>query len=405
MFGEYFSLSWKSLKHRGLRSWLTMLGIFIGIAAVVALISLGNGLETAITGQFGALSVDVLTIQNKGAGFGPPGSTVAEKLNDNDIELLESVNGVEVVVPRLVRVGKVEYNKISSFDYTADIPDEEDQLDFVYDSFGLETKEGRLLTTMDSGKILLGSDIAKSQKYDKDLRVGSDLVIEGKSFEVVGILEATATFQVNNAILIPRKDMQEIFDAEDEWDVIALRVSDKDNIEEVAEEIEDTLRDDRNEDIGEESFEVQTPAQALDSVNTILNVINIIVIGIAAISLFVGGVGITNTMYTSVLERKKEIGIMKAIGAKNSDVLLIFLIEAGLLGLAGGIIGAIIGLGLAFGAAGATNGFFGTNLIEVGVSYPLLSAAILFSFFVGIISGTFPALRASKLNVVDAIRN
>ncbi|MEK6894962.1 MAG: ABC transporter permease, partial [Nanoarchaeota archaeon] len=135
MIKEYFNLSWKGLKHRGLRSWLTMLGIFIGIAAVVALISLGSGLRTAITGQFNALSVDKLTVQNKGSGFGPPGSAVAQKLNDHDVKIIESVSGVEIVVPRLVRVAKVEYNKVSSFFYVVDLPDNSKKADFVYDSF------------------------------------------------------------------------------------------------------------------------------------------------------------------------------------------------------------------------------------------------------------------------------
>ncbi|MDO8468084.1 MAG: ABC transporter permease [Nanoarchaeota archaeon] len=405
MIKEYFNLSWKSLKHRGLRSWLTMLGIFIGIAAVVALISLGSGLRTAITGQFNALSVDKLTLQNKGSGFGPPGSAVAQKLNDHDVKIIEGVSGVEIVVPRLVRVAKIEYNKISSFFYVVDLPDESKKADFVYDSFNIKSQEGRLLTSNDRNKILLGSDIAKTKSFDKDLRVGSKVTIEGKDFEIIGVLEPTGTFQVNNAIIIPTKDLQEVLGIEDEWDVIGLQVEDKDEIEQIAQIIENRIRQDRNEKLGEESFSVETPAQVLSSVNTILNIINIIIIGIAAISLFVGAVGITNTMYTSVLERRREIGIMKAIGARNSDVLLIFLIEAGLLGLAGGIIGAVIGLGLAFGAASAANGFFGTKIIEISISYSLLFSSILFALLVGIAAGTFPAYRASKLNVVDAIKS
>jgi len=140
-------------------------------------------------------------------------------------------------------------------------------------------------------------------------------------------------------------------------------------------------------------------------VNNVLNIINVIVIGIALISLFVGGVGIANTMYTSVLERTKEIGVMKAIGARNSDIMWIFMIESGLLGLVGGIVGALMGLGGAMLAANLANQALGNDLFIVSVDYVLLFGAVGFSFFVGIISGVLPAIQASKLNVVEALRS
>jgi len=129
-----------------------------------------------------------------------------------------------------------------------------------------------------------------------------------------------------------------------------------------------------------------------------------VLVGIAAISLLVGGVGIMNTMYTSVLERTKEIGTMKAIGAKNSDILTLFLIESGLLGAIGGIVGAAAGLGLAYSAANGANSFFGERLFAIQFSPFLFFGAISFSFFVGILSGVLPAYQASRLNPVEALR-
>ena len=164
------------------------------------------------------------------------------------------------------------------------------------------------------------------------------------------------------------------------------------------------MRKDRNQDIGEEDFEVQTPIQSLATVNTILNVINIVVIGIALISLLVGGIGIANTMFTSVLERTKEIGIMKAIGAKNSNILSVFMIEAGVLGLVGGIVGAIIGLGLAFAVSKIANAALGSVILSVTPSMPLIFSSIAFALLIGIASGLFPAYQASKLNPVEALR-
>jgi len=406
MISDYFKLSLGNIKHKGLRSWLTILGVVVGIAAVVALISLGNALQAAVLGQFGSLSVDTLTIQNKGTGFGPPGSTVVEKLNKHDVDVIESVNGVDIVIPRLIRVGSLEYNEVSGFGYAGDIPNNQEAIDIIYDSFDLEAEEGRMLRVGDTGKVMLGNDFLNSNDFGKDFRVGKKIKLKGKiekEYEIVGILERGSSFTLNSVVFLMNDDMEELFGIDDEIDLIVVRVQDKDKIEDVANEIERKLRNDRNEKIGEESFSVETPLQALGAVNTVLGIINIIIIGIAAISLFVGGIGIANTMYTSVLERRKEIGVMKAVGAKNKDILILFLIESGLLGLVGGIVGALLGLGAALFVSGAATSALGVPF-EVVISYPLIFGAIGFSFLVGMISGVLPAMQASKLNVVDALR-
>jgi len=401
---EYFSLAFGNLKHRGLRSWLTMLGIFIGIAAVVSLISLGQGLQAAVMGQFGSLSIDKLTIQNKGTGFGPPGSTVVVKLNDHDVDVIKKVGGIEEILTRLIRVVRVEYNGVATYNYVADVPDSQTLINFMYESTNVKIGDGRLLRAGDRGKIIVGADIAKSEQYGKNIRVGSKLIINGKNFEVVGILKKSSSFQINAVILINTKDLEDILNIKNEYDVIVAQVADKNKIEDIAKNIEDSLRRDRNEKAGQEDFSVQTPEQALSSVNTILSIINLIVAGIAAISLIVGAVGIANTMYTSVVERTKEIGVMKAIGARNSDIAWIFLIEAGLLGLVGGVVGALMGLSLAFVISYGANSFLGENLFTVSISYFLLFGSIAFSFGIGVASGVFPALQASRLKIVDALR-
>jgi len=404
MIKDYFILAFGNLKHRGLRSWLTILGIFIGIAAVVSLISLGAGLKEAITGQLGALAVDKLTIQNKGSGFGPPGSTVVEKLNDNDIKIIEGVKGVDKIIPRLIRVGSLEYNEISGFGYAASIPEEQDSINLIYGAFGVEAEEGRVLKAGDKGKIMLGNGFLDTEDFEKKFVVGKHAKINDREHEISGILKATSNFQMNNIVFMMADDMEELFETENEYDILVVQVINKEEVEEVAKEIKRKFREDRNEKPGEESFSVESPLQALGTVNNVLNIINLIVVGIAAISLFVGGVGIANTMYTSVVERTREIGIMKAVGARNSDVLFIFLIESGLLGLVGGIVGALVGVLGSFGVAGMANQAMGGDLFVITISYPLLTGAIGFSFIVGVVSGVLPALQASKLNVVDALR-
>jgi len=401
---EHFLLAFSNLKRRRLRSWLTILGIFIGIAAVVSLISLGDGLRTAITGQFSTLSVDKLTIQNKGTGFGPPGSTVVKKLNDDDLKAIEGVTGVKQVVARIIRITGIEYNKILSFGYVADLPPDSKGADLVYSAFNAEAEEGRLLRENDRKKVLIGYDLANNNNFDKKLEIGNKIKINNQEFEVIGILKKASSFQINIVYILPREDLEQILGIKNEYDLIVAEVEDKDKIQEVSEAIKAELRKIRKLKEGEDDFTVETPIQALASVNTILNIINLIVAGIAGISLVVGGIGIANTMYTSILERRKEIGVMKAIGAKNSDIAWIFLIESGLLGLVGGIIGAIMGLSLAFSGAQFANQALGQNLFRVSISYTLLFGSVLFSFVIGSISGVLPAIQASKTNVVDALR-
>jgi len=404
MIRDYISLSFDNLKHRGIRSWLTMLGIFIGIAAVVSLISLGNGLQEAITGQFASLSTDKLTIQSASSGYGPPGAGAARKLTEHDMNVIKSVEGINMVVPRLIRVAKVEYNKVAEFDYIASMPDDQKQVDMIYEAINIKVDSGRLLTAGDRGKIVLGSNFLKNDNFGKPLKTGSSLKIQEKNYEVIGILKTSSTFQVNMAILMNEKDMKDALDIGDEIDIIVAQVENENEINDVGSRIEEKMRKDRKQKKGEEDFSVQTPIKALGTVNLILSIINLIVTGIAAISLIVGGIGIMNTMYTSVLERTKEIGIMKAVGARNSDVMKIFLIESGLLGLVGGIVGAVIGLLLAFGVSGAANAAFGSVILKVTLSWPLLLLSIAFSLIIGVVSGISPAIQASKLKPVEALR-
>ena len=404
MIKDYLSLALGNLKHRGLRSWLTLLGIVIGIAAVVSLISLGQGLEKAITGQFSDLSADRLTIQNIGTGFGPPGSTSVRKLSEHDIEIIKRVSGISEVIPRLIRIVSFEYNDVRTFEYAGSMPDNQDDIEYIYKSLSFELEEGKLISSDDDGKVLLGNDFIDTEKFGKKLRVGSKIILQGREFEVSGFLKKAGSFQLNSVVFMGEKDLKEILKIGDEIDIIIVQIIDKNRIEKVAEDIKKELRKDRHLKDGDEDFSVETPLQSLGSVNLVLDIINIIVTGIAAISLLVGGIGVANSMFTSVLERKKEIGVMKAVGAKNSDILWLFLIESGLIGLVGGLVGAVLGLGFAFAVSLAANAGFGSNIISVSISYPLLLASLAFSFVLGIFFGIIPALQASKLKPVEALR-
>jgi len=172
----------------------------------------------------------------------------------------------------------------------------------------------------------------------------------------------------------------------------------------VAETIERKLRRSRGEKEDQETFTVQTSEQLAQTFQSIFAVIQAVFVGIAAISLVVGGIGFMNTMYTAVLERTKESVTMKAVGAKNSDILYIFLFESGLLGLVGGSIGILLGVGIAKAVEYIATVQLGTVFLQAAFGYELILGALLFSFVVGSASGVLPAIQAAKLKPADALR-
>ena len=206
-------------------------------------------------------------------------------------------------------------------------------------------------------------------------------------------------------IMMNEQDLRDLMGRQgDDYDQIIAEMEPNANVEKVQLDIEKRLRKIRNVKEGEEDFSIETPASIIESVNSVILGIQIFVYIIAAISILVGGIGIMNTMYTAVVERTKEIGIMKSIGAKNSTIFSLFFIESGFLGAVGGIIGAILGWGLATGLSFVGRLVLGSDLISASISPTLIFSSILFSFILGSFFGTLPAIQASKLNPVDALR-
>jgi putative ABC transport system permease protein len=405
MISGYFKLAVSSLIRRKLRAWLTMIGIFIGIAAVVSLIGLGEGLRNAINSQFGFLGTDILAVTASG-GFGPPGTGVVDPLTDKELNAIRKVTGVEGVGGRIIEAGKLVFNRKTSFGYAASMPDGEDRKVLEH-LMNMEAAKGRLLQDGDSGVVLLGYNFYESTElFGKPITPGSKIQLQDREFKVIGILEKKGNFQIDMSVFLNEDDLRGLVGrADDEYDAIAVQVNENADIAKIQATIEKELRKIRDVKEGEEDFSVQTPASVLASVNSVLLGVNIFVILIAAISIVVGGIGIMNTMYTAVVERTKEIGIMKSIGAKNSTIFTLFFIESGFLGTAGGIIGAVIGILLASGLALIGQLALGSDLISAKFNPLLIIASILGSFLIGSISGTLPAVQASKLNPVDALRH
>ena len=405
MLRDYFSLAAENLKTRKLRTWLTMIGIFIGIAAIVSLISLGQGMKDAITSQFQSLGSDRLTIQAKGIQFGPPDSNVVVPLTKDDIKVIEKVNGVDSVSGRLIQTAVATFEKKNKVTWFVDAPSDSKQRALFNDVLKPKTSSGRFLSTSDKYKVVVGNDYSTSPLLGKEVVVGDKIEINGQQFEIVGILEKKGNPQFDLAIYMNEEVLRDVTNTPDKVSMITVRINKGEDLNRMADTITRALRRARNEAEGKETFQIQTPEQTLSAVNTILTIVQAVLIGIASISLLVGGIGIMNTMYTSVLERTKEIGIMKAIGAKNSDVLLIFLIESGFLGLLGGIIGLTLGILISKSVEIIATNVLGTGLLKASISIYLLAGALLFSFLIGSISGVLPAIQASKMTPVKALRS
>lgn len=403
MLYDYFRISFRNISRRKLRSWLTLVGIVIGITAVVALIGLGQGLEKAITSQFSALDPDMISVSATG-GFGPPGFGVSKPLTKDNLEDIRKVNGVDKAGARLLEAGKLEFNDVIGFGYAGSMPKDEGR-ELIIEVLDLETQKGKLFGEDETGKVVIGADLADedtAERFGKKIDVGSKILINDEVFEVIGILEKLNNFLLDSLVIMNEDDMRELFElSDDEYDIIMVRAEKKEDIPKVVEDIEQLLRKDRDVKLGEEDFSVETAQNILDTIDSVIFAVQLFVYIIAGLSIVVGGFGIMNTMLTSVLERTRDIGIMKSIGARNSNIFWLFLIESGLIGSVGGLIGATFGALAAFGVTQV----LGSELIQADISFTLFGGAVLGSFTLGSIFGVVPAYRASRLHPVDALRH
>lgn len=404
MIRDFFTIALDGLKHRKLRTWLTMLGIFVGVASIVALISIGDGMQTALTEQFKKIGTNRIIITPGGTFIGPMGEALSTaKLTEDDVNLIETVRGVERAGGVITRTIKIEFKKQVKHATVLGIPTDSKAVKLIEDVGFFDIKEGRQIKDPDRYKANLGHFIAYDA-FDDSINLNDKIYIDDRAFNIAGIQEKVGVGMYDRMVRIPKDTLKEISDIGDEVSMVFAVALPGYTAAEVAENIKKKLRKDRGLEEGEEDFSVETAENAIKSVLNIMGIVQLVVISLASISLLVGGVGIMNTMFTSVMERTRDIGIMKAVGAKNKDILSLFLIESGLLGMTGGVIGITIGSILSLIVEFIAQNVFDVYILRAAITPTLIFGALFFSFAVGCISGFIPARDAAKLSPVKAFR-
>lgn len=385
----------KNLRRAGMRTVLTLIGVIIGIAAIVSLLSIGQGLNVAVEQQFQSLGSNTIFVI-PGANAGGLSRVV---LTSGDISTLEGVRGVNAVVPIYGAAAILEYNnqKINVQVSSADA----EKSSIFEDTGYFDVAEGRNFSKNDSDSVLIGDKIAH-EYFDRTIAPRKIVKINGEPFTVIGIMKPQAQSfgggpNTGTSVFMSLEAFNKIAQNVSP-SIIFVKTDSGNDVEYAVSEIKDYLAD----KYGEKSVLVSSADDLLDQVNAILGVITLVIAGIGGISLIVGGIGIMNAMITAVLERTREIGLMKALGASNQRILIMFILEAGFIGMIGGTIGVLLGYGLSFVIAyiGTSSGFALTAVITPEITI----GALLFGLIVGIVSGLLPANRAANLDPVMALR-
>lgn len=388
---ETLSAALKSLLLNKIRSFLTMLGVIIGVFAVISLVSLVGGIQNYVEDQFNDLGANLIFVSSGNNNYrgGRPGQNLSSSnLKEEHIELIEkeASDYIDYVTPTVQTVKTIKY-KTNSF-YTTIIG-----VSYTADKiFSINAAEGRFLNKSEvnnSSKSVVIGYAMKKKLFSQENPLKKNIKIDGKSYEVVGIL-AKKNPEYDEALIMPYTTLRDNFDGTTIISIVSKAKS-QFPITKAAESVKLAMYRDLHDD----EFSVMTQEDILESINSILGILAVALATISGISLLVGGIGIMNIMLVSVTERTREIGLRKALGATSFDIKRQFMIEAVIISLSGGLIGLLLGWLSTLAIK---------NLVRATVPFWAIPLALGFSIVVGVVFGTYPAAKASEKDPIEALR-
>jgi putative ABC transport system permease protein len=396
---EAFALALEMLAANRVRTALTMLGVVIGVAAIILLVSLGEGATAYITRELTGLGTNLLIItpgktQTSG-GFHPPTASTVRKLTYEDaVALRRRATLLTDAVPVVLGTGKIRYQGVSRDTSVIGVTPEFQRVRNLYVEIGQfvseEDVEGRRRV------VVLGRTV-KRELFGEENPLGQFVTLADSRYRVIGIMERKGVslgFDIDDLVFIPVKSAQDLFDTDRLFEILAS-VRSPDEIDRATQQVKDILMRRHG---NREDFTLTSQGAILSAFTTILKILTAVLGGIAGISLLVGGIGIMNIMLVSVRERTREIGIRKAVGARRRDILGQFLLESVMMSSLGGGLGIVVGVG----GAKALSLFF--TYLPTQVSPWAILMAFGFSAAVGIFFGVYPARRAALLDPIQALR-
>ncbi len=412
---DIFALAITNIQHRHLRSWLTILGIVIGVASIISLISISLGVSAEINSRISTLGTNIITISpggqqsaSLGGGFGGGAGpargatggggggggfgvqTSQATLSFEEANVLRSLPGVYRLDARLSKREQVQYKERNA---TLSIVGTEP--DAFPDDVGVNLTSGRYLSSSDQYAAVIGYNIANETFNDFSM-INKQIKINGVPFRVVGILQQSGLGSSDSTVYIPQRTAQTLFNQSTDASQIVVVVSPDHDTDTVASEIEDELIILHHVTATTEDFTITTAATLQSTISSITDTLTLFLGGIASISLLVGGIGVANTMFMSVLEQTKDIGVFKSIGAKNRDIIYLFLCEAATIGFIGGALGVALSYAVSYILASLG--------IPSVLDPTLVIGGLVFSVLIGIVAGIAPARNAASIPPVEALK-
>src|SRR5215207_382361 len=403
LIGEILRVALGALRANKLRSLLTMLGIVIGVAAVIAVVALGTGAQSAVKDRISSLGTTLLTVMpGQQRGMGGVSFDQSMKLTMDDAQALEErAPSITAVQPEMTSRLQVQY--VNQNTNTSVVGTTSNYLEVRK----YQLQAGRMFTTAeDMGRqrvAVLGPTVLEALGINSpEAIVGENVRIRGIQFTVIGVLKSKGQSSPfgnpDDQVLVPITTGRFRLFGSDRLRSISVLAESEEKIPDAMADVQRVIRREHRVPQGRpDDFMIRSQADFLNTLGETTQVFTYLLSGIAAVSLLVGGIGIMNIMLVSVTERTREIGIRKALGATRANILLQFLIEAVVLCLLGGLIGALVGSG----GATAMSAFFQWNTI---ISPAAIAAAFVFSAVVGVVFGVWPARRAAGLDPIVALR-